>query len=372
MKRLLFVVNDAGFFLSHRLPVAIAAREAGWEVHVAAPADAAAGRIVAAGFTHHAIPLTRSGMHPYRELRLLVSIARLFRRLRPSLVHLVSIKPVLYGGLAARMTGVPAAVSAVSGLGHMFLGNELRIRLLRAVAIRAYRAALGHHNMRVVFQNPDDIALFEELRLVDPSRAVLIRSSGVDPVMFAARPEPAPPLVAMLPARLLSTKGVHEFVQAARILRPVNREWRFVLVGAPDPGNPATCREEDVRKWVDEGIVESWGHRDDMPETLARAHVVCLPSYREGFPKVLLEAAACGRAVVTSDVPGCREAVEDGVTGLLVTVRDPAALAGAIRRLFEDAGLRTGMGRRGRTRVETEFSAEKVASAHLDIYRRLA
>lgn len=370
--RLLFVVNDADFFVSHRLAVAAAARDAGYDVHVATAPGSGAGRIAAEGFTHHAVPMSRSGGNPLGELRSFGALWQLIRRLRPRLVHLVTIKPVLYGGIAARLSGVPGVVVAISGLGHLFSPGGARAAVLRALVAPLYRFTLGHRNLTVIFQNTADREALARLSRLPGTRAVTIRGSGVQLDRYCNLPEPAGPPTVVLASRLLKTKGVAEFVEAACLLRRRGHDARFQLIGNIDPGNPTTVTEEELERWRLEGQVEILGHRTDIPELFARAHVVVLPSYYgEGVPKVLLEAAACGRPVVTTDHPGCRDAVEAGVTGLLVPVRDPAGLAAAIERLLTDSGLRQAMGAAGRRMAEREFGIDGVVSEHLRIYGAL-
>jgi glycosyltransferase involved in cell wall biosynthesis len=371
-KRLLFLVNEALFFTTHRMPIGLAMRDAGFEVHVAAPFDAAGvAQIEASGLRFHAIPLARGGRDPLAELRLLAACFRLIRRLRPDLVHHVSMKPVIWGGLASRLLGVPAAVHAITGLGYLFIREGAAAAAQRAVLKRLFRFALDHPNARAIFQNPDDRALFLDARLVAPERTAMIAGCGVNLREFAAAPEPAGDTVVMFPARLIGDKGVNEFIAAARRLKADGVAARFVLVGRTDPENPTDAGEATVRAWVAEGVVEWWGYATDMPATLAKAHIVCLPSYREGLPRGLIEAAATARAIVTTDVPGCRDVVRDGENGLLVPVRDAAATAAAIRRLIEDAGLRRRLAARGRAIAEAEFSVEKFVADSLAVYRAL-
>ncbi|MFQ6708018.1 glycosyltransferase family 4 protein, partial [Bordetella pertussis] len=332
-RRLLFVVNNPAFFLSHRLPLAEAARADGYEVHVATMDGPSVPDIVARGFAHHVIPMTRSGKQPLQELRSVWALVRLFRRLRPGLVHLVTIKPVLYGGIAARLAGVPAMVAAISGLGFVFVAGGLKARLLRAAVGRLYRLALGHRNSRIVFQNTADRDVLARLGAVRAEQVVMIRGSGVDLGQYRVVPEPAAPVTALMAARLLRDKGVREFVEAARLLRQRGLSVRMQLAGGVDPGNPASITPEQAAQWQDEGCVEVLGERKDIAALYGAAHMAVLPSYREGLPKSLLEAAACGRAVVTTDVPGCRDAIDPDVTGLLVPPRDAPALADAIARL---------------------------------------
>jgi glycosyltransferase involved in cell wall biosynthesis len=370
--RLLFVINDAPFFLSHRLPAAEAARHAGLEVHVATPPALEVDRIRGLGFVHHPMRLTRSGTHPLRELAAVIQLVRLYRRLRPDLVHHATIKPVLYGGFAARLAKVPAAVSTITGLGHLFSGRGLGTRVLRGAARLLYRRALAHPRSRVIFQNPDDLRSFVDGGLVRSEQAVLIRGSGVDLNRFRVAPEPAGDPVVVLPSRMLWSKGVPEFVEAAQLLRREGVIARFALVGGADPSNPSAIPEAHLRKWQDSGVIEWWGFREDMPQVLAASHVICLPSaYGEGVPKALIEAAACGRPIVTTNAPGCREIVLDCENGFLVPVGDPGAVAGALRRLIEDPALRASMGRRGRELAEDGFDVETVAGRTADVYLEL-
>ncbi len=360
MAKLLFVVNNPAFFLSHRLPIARAAKAAGYEVHVATPEGAGAEKI-RRDFFFHPFRLQRGGRAFWGELRTIVALARVFKEVRPDIVHTVTIKPVLYGGMLSRVLGVPANVSAVSGLGYVFIAQGPVATLRRALVRAAYRVALGHPNGRVIFQNKDDLALFRA------KHAVLIRGSGVDLDAFALAP-PAERAIVMLPCRLLWDKGVGEFVAAARSLAG---RASFVLVGEVDTENPAGVPAAQIEAWVGEGVVEWWGFSADMPATLARAAIVVLPSYREGLPKVLLEAAAVGRAIVTTDVPGCRDAVVANKTALLVPARDAAALAKAIATLLDDSALRTRFAAAGRDWVERHFSAERVAEQTLALYKEL-
>ncbi len=368
--KLLFVVTEDWYFCSHRLPLAVAAREAGYEVAVATRVDRHGGAIEAAGL--RLIPLRRlrrrSG-NPLRELAALLELWRIFRRERPGLVHLVALKPVIYGGLAARLAGVPHRVAAIAGMGHLFTAGDRRTRLLAGLVRGLYRLALGGGDTRVIVQNPDDREILAGTGITAPERCRLIRGSGVDLSRFTPRPEPGGPMTVMLASRLLWTKGVGEFVAAARSLR--EEGIRFVLVGDPDPENPAAIDDSTLEDWVAEGVIEHWGWQEEMAGVLAQAHVVCLPSWREGLPKVLLEGAALERALVATDVPGCREVVVGGRTGLLVPPRDAVALAEAIRRLVADPGLRRRLARAARERVKQEFSLERVISETLALYQEV-
>ncbi|MFQ5565059.1 MAG: glycosyltransferase family 4 protein [Paracoccaceae bacterium] len=370
--RLLYVVNDLAFLVSHRLAVALAAVDAGYEVHVAAPEDSASARALAGSGLHlHRLAMHRHKTNPVAELRSFQHIYRMFRRLKPDIVHLVTIKPVLYGGIAARLAGVPSVVSAISGLGYIFIGSSLRSRMLSLPVKPLYRFALGHRCQRVIFQNDSDRATVEGLGIDLTGKVKMIPGSGVDLEVYAPAPEPEGPVTVVMPSRLLRDKGVVEFVEAARILRREGSPARFVLVGDAPKENPSCVARDVLDAWEAEGVVAFWGYRSDMPEVYRQSHIVVLPSYREGFPKVLIEAAACGRPVVTTDVPGCRDAIRDGETGRLVPVRDSAALAGAMRGLIGDRETRLRMGRAGRELAERAYAVGEVARRHLDIYRDL-
>jgi len=365
--RLLFLVTEDWYFVSHRLPLALAAKEAGYEVAVATRPGNDVQAIEVAGIDLVPFEMDRRGMNPLKELGTVFRLARLLRRESPDLLHLVALKPVLLGNLAARLAGVKQRVSAVAGMGFLFTEGGrggLLMPLVCRLLGRSLRGGL------VIVQNPDDAALLEGLGVPADSLR-LIRGSGVDLARFRVEPEPGGTPVVMLPSRMLWDKGVGEFVEAARRLKEQGVEARFVLVGAPDPANPAAVPGDRLEAWQAEGLVEWWGHREKMEAVLPQAHLVCLPSYREGLPKVLLEAMACGRAVVTCDVPGCREAVAQGENGLLVPARDAGALAHAIGQLLEDGPLRRRFGAAGRERAERLFSTEQVARETLGVYQEL-
>ena len=370
--RILFVVNEPWFFLSHRLPIAKAVYQAGYEVHVATIGGAAVTEICSQGFIHHVLPVSRSGKKPFQEIKLLYFLFHLFRKVKPDIVHLVTIKPVLYGGIAARLAGVPAVVAAVSGLGFVFIVSGFKARFIRIIVMCLYRAAFGMKNLRVIFQNPDDRAVLLKNGVVAPGKAIMIRGSGVDLSVYKFLPEPDDIPVVTFAARLLREKGVREFVDAARILLKQGVKARFLLAGDLDPGNPNSITPVEIDKWRYEGHIELLGFRNDIADIFAASNIVVLPSYYgEGLPKVLIEAAACGRAVVTTDHPGCRDAIKPGISGLLVPVRNTEALADSIKKLLEDEVLRKEMGEAGRKLVEKEFTIEKIVEEHIKIYQEL-
>jgi glycosyltransferase involved in cell wall biosynthesis len=378
-RKLLIVVNDAAFFLSHRLQLARAAARVGYQVTVivgagaggAAPNASCAAALDAAGIAWQAVPLSRSGANPLHEWRSYRALLRLYRTQRPDIVHHVTIKPVIYGSLAARAAGVPAVVNALAGLGFLFTQRGGGTPLARRLVGLLYRYAVRHRNMRYIFQNRDDLDEFVALTALPAACARLIPGAGVDLAAFPATPEPPLPPAFLLVARMLGDKGVREFVAAAQQLRPLHPDWRFCLVGDVDGGNPTSLTRAELEDWQAHGWVEWLGRRDDVAALLRAAHVVCLPSYREGLPKALLEASATGRSMIATDVPGCRDVVRDGVTGLLVPVRDSTALAAAMQRLGEDAAMRARMGRAARQQAEALYSVDDVLSATLRVYAEL-
>ncbi|MEO8607725.1 MAG: glycosyltransferase family 4 protein [Chloroflexota bacterium] len=372
--RLLYLVNIPRFFVTHRLPLARAARDAGYDVHVAtASGDETNIDIIRAeGFPFHPLPLSQHGMNPLQELRTLAAIIRLYRDLRPDLVHMVTIKAVIYGGIGARLARIPALVYAITGLGYLYSESGLKVTLARTGANMAFRLALGHPNAKLIFQNPDDRALFVQNRMITEARTQVIKGSGVDMNVFHPEPETDGDPVVLFAGRLLWKKGLGVFVDAAERLKKMGVKARFVVVGYPEPSSPAAVPMSQLETWAKLGLIEWWGKRDDMPAVFAASHVVCLPSsYGEGIPKVLIEAAACGRAVVTTDTPGCREITRQGENGLLVPKDDPAALADAIRQLVEDSNLRRAMGACGRQIAANEFSETLVFDQTFSLYRVL-
>jgi len=373
MAVILFVVNSSSFFVSHRLPIAQFAKKSGHEIHVAALHEKeAVSQIEKAGFIFHEIDFSRKGKNPFSEIKIIVSLHCLFKIIKPDLVHLITIKPYLYGGVAARVTKIPSVVSSVAGLGILFSSNAFKYKCLRTILYPLYRIAFGHKNQQVIFQNKDDRDALLDWSVVSEDKPVIIRGSGVDLRLCPFLPEPMNVPVIAFAARLLIDKGVGEFAEASRILKERNIEARFWLIGEPDPGNANTVTKDKLKQWESEGLVKLFGFRKDVPKLFAQSNIVTLPSYYgEGLPKVLVEAAACGRAVITTDHPGCRDAIRPDETGLLVTTKDPFALADAIEYLIINSDVRCKMGEAGRALAEKEYAIERIVAAHMDIYRDL-
>ena len=343
-RTVLFLVTEDWYFLSHRLPIARAVREAGGTVVVATRTGKKADQIRAEGFRVCPLAIDRSSLNPLTDLKTLRALIRLYRDVRPDLVHHVAIKPMLYGSIAAAWTGVPAVVNAVTGLGFLFVSRGPVAAVVRPLLKRAYRALFNRPTSRLILQNEDDRAFFVAEVGVPPDRTALIRGSGVDTVHFHVTAEPDGMPVAVCVSRMLRFKGIGDLVEAARILKARNAPLMVRLVG-PTDDNPASFPASTLRAWQEEGVVEVAGPTEDVARAYADAHIAVLPSHGgEGVPKSLLEGAACGRPVVATDVPGCRDICRDGETGLLVPVHEPAALADALERLARDAALRRRLG----------------------------
>ena len=370
---LLLVVNVAWYFNLHRLALAKAARDAGFDVHVATAPDTPqdAERIEEAGLIYHPQKVRRGRWRPLEDLRLAWTLYRLHRSIRPDIAHHITIKPVMFGTLAARLAGTRAILNAMSGLGFVFTAVDRRAAVRRAAVLLAYRVLFASKRLRVIFENRDDMQLFIAKRIVKPAQATVVRGVGVDLRRFPARTETVGAPLVILPARMLWDKGVREFCAAAATLCAEGLQARFALVGPLDPENPAAVPETWLRDQQRGRVVEWWGHRSDMAAVYAQATIVCLPSYREGLPTVLLEAAASGCAIVTTDVPGCREVVVNGETGLLALARDAESLTAALRRAVSDPALCSRLAAAARTFVTAELSEAQMTRSTLQLYREM-
>lgn len=369
--KIIYVVNEVGFFLSHRLALGLAAKEAGLAVTVVAAPDTGEERLAEYGIDFIPVPLSRSGFKLHAEWRAYQALKQIYRQEQPDIVHHVTIKPVMYGTVAARRAQVKAVVNAVPGMGFVFTRRGPAASLRRAFVNVAYRYALVHKNMRVIFQNTDDLRGFLGHALVRKENAVLIRGSGVDLSEFDPTDEPDTPMTFLLVGRMLCDKGVREFVKAAGIVRQRHPDWRFLLAGDVDLGNPSTLYKEELIAWQAEYGIDWLGHQTNVAQVMQDSHVIVLPSYREGLPKTLLEAAAARRPMIASDVAGCREVVTHGVTGLLVPPRVVEPLAEAMLALGEDAQLRERYGIAARQKAEAVFSVDDVVTHTFRVYDEL-
>ena len=371
--KILFFANTDWYLYNFRLPLACYLRDQGHEVVMLSPPGSYVAHLQAAGFRALTVPMQRRSLNPVRELALHSHIRRLYARERPDLVHHFTIKCVVYGSLAARLARIPARINAVTGLGHVFTSHSVKARLLRPPVRALLRLALGGSNSRLILQNSDDLATFQQTRLIGPAQIRLIRGSGVNTARFQSAPRPvaATPCKILLATRLLWEKGVGEYVAAARQLRQEGIAAEFLLAGDPDPGNPTSVPLEQLAAWRQEGSIILLGHVDDMAALWPQIDIAVLPSYGEGMPRSLIEAAACGLPLVTTDAPGCRESVEHDTNGLLVPPRDSTALAAVIRRLCLEPKTRQRMGQASRAKALAEFDERLVFEKTLAVYREL-
>lgn len=368
-KTLAFVVTEDWYFCSHRLVLARAAAARGYNVHVITQLGSAREQIERENFTIHAVKVRRASVNPFREVGLFLTIARVLFILQPDLIHNVSLKPVLYSSLAAKLVCRGKIVNALTGLGFIYSSSSTRARLLRPVTQVLLRLALSGQRVTTIFQNEDDLTMLVNGGVVRRSRSVLIKGSGVNIDEFKPQTLVRRVVVVALPARLLREKGVYEFVAAATLLKAKDVKARFVLIGDRDPSNRGSVTTLEMDKWRQESVVELWGWKRDMAATLSEVDVVVLPSYRgEGVPKALLEAAACGLPLVTTETPGCRDVVQNGNNGFLVPMRSVAPLADAIEKLVRGDSLRLQMGEQGRRRIVEEFSESIVIDQTLRVY----
>jgi glycosyltransferase involved in cell wall biosynthesis len=367
--RLLYVVTEDWYFLSHRLPMARAARDAGFEVHVATRVVDGAAAIAAEGFALHPVPFKRGRLSPLASFHTIRALRRVHAAVRPDIVHHVALQPIVLGSLAA--AGLPfARVNAVAGFGYSFTSDIWRARAIRPLVVAAMRLLLAHRNAVTLVQNEDDRATLAAIGL-RPSRIVMIPGSGVDVASLAPLPEPAGPQTVAFVGRLLAYKGVPLVVAAHSLLRERGSDVELLIAGMPDQTNPDSLTEETVRGWSQIPGLTWLGQVRDISTVWARAHIAVLPSLHEGVPLSLLEAAACGRPMVATDVPGCRDIVRHGETGLLVPVNDAPALAEAIDRLAKAPELRARLGAAARRLAVARFSAGAIGQQTVDLYRSL-
>ena len=368
--RLMFIVNDLPFFLSHRKRLATAAKEAGYHVSIACPQDPRIPSLAEEGFTIIPIKMRRGSLSLVAEWYAFRSVWQAIRQFRPDALHLITSKPVIYGGVAARILSIPS-LSAISGLGYVYTGQTLRHRILRLAVTRAYSVSVNRQGSHVLFQNESDMGLFRKAGLLRKAQASVIPGSGVDLDQIRPAPIPKGVPVVLLPSRMLRDKGVLEFVAAARLLHSQGLDVVFRLLGDPDPMNPTSFTQDELEAFAASGSVEWQPHTSDISAALSEAHMVVLPSYREGFPKTLIDAAAAGRAVATSDVPGCRDAIKPGETGELFKVRDASDMARVIAKMLADRRVLDHMGTAARKHAEAAFDIRFIINNHLKIYEDL-
>ncbi len=338
-RHLVYVITEDWFFASHFLDRAIAAVDAGYKVTVVTRCRDAAREFKNHGLFTENIELSRRGLNPITELATILRLRSTLKRLKPDIVHNIALKPVVLGSLAAQLAGVRNIVNAPVGMGYVFTSQESKARVLRPIVKVLIRYVLGRRNRRVIIENHDDFENLVSGGFANHDSIALIKGAGVDVRKFAHRPEPGEPVKVIMVSRLLRDKGVHEFIDAAKTVRSKNNNVQFLLVGDIDDGNPTSINSAAIADLANSKDITWLWARTDIAKLLAESHVACLPSYREGLPKSLIEAASVGRPIVTTDVPGCREVVTHLVNGLLVKPRDAQALASAIEKLADDPKL---------------------------------
>lgn len=372
MPKMLFTVTEDWAFCSHRIPTAFAARDAGYDVVVVARMRDHQSQIEALGFRTVAWNIKRESLNPLHELSALIDLIRIYKRERPDVTYHVAIKAIMYGTIAAAMAHVAHTVNLFSGLGVVFISKRLKFRIIRALVTPVLRWALWPDFTRLQVQNKDDRALLNGLGISVPERTDIVPGSGINLEDFPQSPEPEGGTPkAVLVSRMLWDKGIGELVQAAKVLKQRGVALDIQLVGEPDPANPASIPKAQLIAWQDEGLVEWLGRREDVAEIISQSHIAVLPSYREGIPRSLLEAAAIGRPLVAFDAPGCRDLVRDGENGILVPFKDANALASALEKLSLDACWRTRLGAQARRDVEATYATGPIQARLKTMFERL-
>lgn len=367
-QRLVFLVTELGYFCSHRLNLAVAAKQAGFDVTVVTNCNQDSNVPPLKDLKLYHLPFHRSRLNPFAEIKTLWQVWKAYRHIRPGIVHQVALKPVIYGTLCAWLTGIPRIVNALGGMGYLFTHQSVKSTVIKPLMALAFRILLNHRRCVLILQNPDDVDLMAPL--VGRDKIRLIRGSGVDLERFYPADEPpSPPVKAVMVSRLLWSKGIGELVEAASLLKKEGIPLEIHVAGDPDPQNPASVSLATLTAWKEKSLVTWLGARTDIAALYQQAHIAVLPSYyREGLPKSLAEAAACGKPIVTTDAPGCREVVDHGENGLLVPPRNAVALAHALKTLIQYPELRVRMGKVSRRKAEQEFDEKKIIAQTLGIY----
>lgn len=372
MKKLLLVCNDESFFLLHRLPEALGARDSGYEVHVATPAGSRKIEIERHGFVYHEINFTRGGCNPLTELFVILKFKKMIKEIKPEILYLMTLKPLIYGGIAARLNSVRAVVFAFYGLGYVFTNESLIAGVLKYFLSIMLKSCLKIKNKKVIFQNKTDMRIMMNIGRLRRDDCVVISGSGVDLNKYVYTIENNSRSVVLMAARLLRDKGIYEYMEAAVIVRDhFGIKAEFLIAGGEDPSNPSSINIDDVIAMCKQGYIKYLGLVPDMPELIASSNLIVLPSYREGLPRILEEAASCGRAVVTTDVPGCRDAVIEGKTGIVVPAKNSIALAFAIKELLLNNERRCLMGKMGHEHAKSNFDVTSIVSQHINTYSEL-
>jgi len=371
LKRLLFVISEDYVFVSHRLFLGKYALEQGMHVGILCNTSKHKKLIEESGIEVFDWPFIRGSLNPINEIKSLWFVFITIKKFKPDIVHSVALKPIIYASIACRCLFIKRRVFALTGVGFVFSSDKMKAKFLRPAVAAVLKWAFNGSLSRIIVQNSDDRVLLASKNIADPESVHLIRGAGVDTVAFKPSFIDSNIPLVILPARVLWDKGVGEFVSAARILYEKGLNARFAIVGEPDHHNPMCVPIAQIKLWVNEGTVEYWGHQYNMPKVLESASIVCLPSYREGLPKSLLEAASCGLPLVAFDVPGCREAIDNERNGYLVPLKDVNALSMALEKLILNKDLRETMGNNSRKKAIQEFSQERIAKETFEVWESL-
>ena len=371
MKKFLFLVNVDWFFISHFLPVGLECLKRDYKVHIACGITDKKEYLENLGFIIHPISITRGGTNLKTELNTIFAIYDVIKIIKPEVLEFFTIKPVLYGGIVSKFFSIPKKVFYITGLGYVFIARGFKGFIIRNIVKTLYKLAISGRNNSVITENIYDKQLISSINAVNDCQINIIQGAGVDLSKYKYIEEDNQSIKVFMACRLLKDKGIFEFAEAAKQIIQRYPKVIFQLAGTIDPDNPTSITQQQLEQWQQTTFIQTLGQRNDIPNLFSQAHIVVLPSYREGFPKVLIEAAACGRAVITTDVPGCRDAIIPGQTGLLVPVRNAKALAEAIERLIVDKALRQQMGKAGRKLAEERYAIEQVVATHLAIYQEL-
>jgi len=363
MKKILFIISEESYFISHRLNLAIEALENGYKVGILCNRGKNTTLLKDKGIEVYNFSLSRTSLSPVNHIQTIIQISKTFKLYQPDLIHAVAIKPVIFSSIVTKFQDIDSRVFALGGMGFIFSSNKFLAKLLRPFVVLFLKYCLSGGKTRLIMQNKDDCKTVWDLKLIQENKTRLIEGAGVDTNLFMPKEEKLKKIpTIILPARLLWDKGIREFVEAAKIIKSKSIAARFILVGSQDIHNPENIELEVIEKWVDKELIEYWGFSDDMPKIMSEASIVCLPSYREGLPKVLIEAASCAKPIVTTNVPGCKEVVSHGLNGYLVKVRESRDLAIRLEELIIDKNLRHSMGQEGRKIVLNRFAENLITN----------
>jgi len=373
-RTILIIVSNLGSFISNRLQIAILAKSKGYNVHVAFGefGKGKKSKLINKGIKSHFLNMKRGFSNPFNEIFSLIKIYKLISKIKPDVLHLVTIKPYLFGGIVARITNTKAVISAVAGLGSLFIQKDIFSNFFRKSLYPLFKIAFGHKNQKIILQNKDDKKLLINWGVLKPSKAIILNGSGVNLSKFKNFKEnkKKKPIITFI-ARLIHHKGILEFVSAAKHLNKIGIHARFWIVGEIDPENPSSLKKKDIDELKKNKFLEFKGYQKNMIKIYSKSNIICLPSYREGMSLTLLEASAAGRAIVTTNVPGCRDAIIPYKTGLLVPAKNAKVLANSLKYLIKNDDIRMKMGRKGRIFAKKNFDIKKIVVNHLIIYKDL-